>query len=118
MPQSPPSPLKQETDTRRSRLSFKRRPAQQRPFSRFISHLYSPPKRTRQAARPTIQIPDLDEYDLPHVESPTRGAQDYSEEQGYAKEMLNGWVSADGVGARKYDDLTAIGIVPQGRASG
>lgn len=35
---------------------------------------------------------------------------DYSEEQGYAKEILNDWVASDGVGARKYDDLTAIGM--------
>lgn len=32
------------------------------------------------------------------------------EEQGYVKEILNDWVSSDGVGVRKYDDLTAIGM--------
>ena len=36
------------------------------------------------------------------------------EEQGYAKEILNDWVSSDAVGARKYDDLTAIGMVSLG----
>jgi len=30
-------------------------------------------------------------------------------EQGYGKETYGDWVSETGVGARKYDDLTAIG---------
>ena len=30
-------------------------------------------------------------------------------EQGYGKEMYGEWVSETGLGARKYDDLTAIG---------
>jgi hypothetical protein len=35
-------------------------------------------------------------------------------EQGYGKEVLGDWVSASGVGVRKYDDLTAIGMRPPG----
>ena len=31
-------------------------------------------------------------------------------EQGYTKEV-NDWVAENGVGVRKYDDLTAIGTV-------
>lgn len=42
--------------------------------------------------------------------------QDFTE-QGYGKEMLGEWVSEAGVGARKYDDLTAIGKIPEGRES-
>jgi hypothetical protein len=36
-------------------------------------------------------------------------------EQGYAKETLSDWVAEGGVGARKYDDLTAIGITSRKR---
>jgi hypothetical protein len=36
-------------------------------------------------------------------------------EQGYAKETLSDWVAEGGVGARKYDDLTAIGTTSMNR---
>lgn len=87
-------------------MSFKRRQVQQKPLSRFISHLYSPPKRL---PRPTIQIPSPspDEYEIP--DNADNELEDFATEQGYAKEELGDWVSEGGVGARKYDDLTAIG---------
>ena len=85
-------------------LSFKRRQTQPKPLSRFISHLYSPPKKPRQP-RPTIQIPySPDEHDLPELNE----TQDVNE-QGLGKEVSGEWVAEGGIGGRKYDDLTAIG---------
>ena len=103
-------------------LSFKRRQVQQKPLSRFISHLYSPPKRTRAPLPPRIEIPSphegegVEEYEPADVED-TGGdggvGMDLNEQQGYpGKEMYGDWVSETGLGARKYDDLTAIGNTP------
>jgi hypothetical protein len=97
-------------------LSFKRKQqTPQKSLSRFISHLYTPPKR-QQRERPRIQIPQAseeeDEYDLPDIEVHADGniADDYAD-QGYAKQTLMEWVPEAGIGARKYDDLTAIGMI-------
>ena len=87
-------------------LSFKRRQAQRKPLSRFISHLYSLPKRNPRQ-RPNIRIPPPNDYDIP-PELDDNELQDIAE-QGYDKEALGDWVAEGGVGARKYDDLTAIG---------
>jgi hypothetical protein len=94
-------------------LSFKRKQTQQKPLSRFISHLYSSPSKRRQQRPPTIQIPPTspDEYD---VSEEIDEVQDFAE-QGYGKDVLGEWVSEAGVGARKYDDLTAIGIHPRNK---
>jgi hypothetical protein len=89
-------------------LSFKRRQAQIKPLSRFISHLYSTPKGNARQQRPTaIQTPPPNNYDIP-TELEDDEIQDFSE-QGYDKETLEDWGAEGGVGARKYDDLTAIG---------
>lgn len=87
-------------------LSFKRRQAQRKPLSRFISHLYSFPKRNARQ-RPSIRISPPNDYDIP-PELDDNELQDIAE-QGYDKEALGDWVAEGGVGARKYDDLTAIG---------
>ena len=77
-------------------------------MSRFISHLYSLPKRKERQQRPIIRIPpSLSDYDIP-PESDDDRMQDIAE-QGYDKETLGDWVTEGGIGARKYDDLTAIG---------
>jgi hypothetical protein len=97
-------------------LSFKRKQVQQKPLSKFISHLYSLPNRQptpqqeqQQRRRPTIQIPASSPNELDILPaSEVDETQDLAE-QGYGKEMLGEWVSEAGVGARKYDDLTAIG---------
>lgn len=73
-------------------------------MSQFISHLYSPPKRTRP---PIIQISTSPEDELPPE---FEGDGEEFSGHGYAKEMFGEWISDGGIGARKYDDLTAIGI--------
>jgi len=85
---------------RRNPLSFKRRQSPKRPLSRFISHLYQSPKPNRP--RPTIQIPD-------NAEEEQTNMYDFAE-QGYGKDLLNDWIPDGGLGTRKYEDLTAIGI--------
>lgn len=104
------------TDYRTNQLSFKRKQVQQKPLSRFISHLYFPTRERQQ--RPTIQIPPLSpDDDGPHPDGDELDeVQDFTE-QGYGKEMLGEWVSEAGVGARKYDDLTAIGIYPPSKST-
>jgi len=116
-----------------SPLSFKRRRQQlerqqhqghqragqtQKPLSRLFSSLHSPAKPQQKAQpRPTIRIPapyDPDEYDLQEFNTLRPGSNEQGEdvtEQGYAKQVLTDWVAEGGVGARKYDDLTAIGIL-------
>ena len=96
------------SNCRTNPLSFKRRQGQRKPLSRFISHLYSPQKGNARQQRPTIQIPPSpNDYDIP-PELDDDEMQDFSE-QGYDKETLEDWGTEGGVGARKYDDLTAIG---------
>jgi hypothetical protein len=76
----------------------------QKKLSRFMSHLYTPPKPTQsRSPRPRIQIPSEDE--VSEVEPPE------FEEETYAKELLGEWAAEPGLGARKYDDLTAIGTL-------
>ena len=88
---------------------------QQKPLSRFISHLYSPPKRTRAALPPPIEIPSsaaTGEVEYHPAEVLDGGDAMDLTEQGYGKETYGDWVSETGLGARKYDDLTAIGTTP------